>query len=363
MRFTWRSKIVPIHRGAIGFYDIRDLTLASWQRMGARGAFIELNGCGGLQGMYVIEVPGAGAITPEKHLYEEVFYVLEGRGTTEVWGGDGDEPPRLRVGTSSVFTAPLNTWHRIVNATNEPALILVATNAPPVMELYDDLDFVFGAPHVFSNRYDGRTDYFEAWKELGIDEVTGRAINAGAIVPDVVTCEVPHSVVTRRRASTLLHSPWWKRLPRTRGGVPGRAVFEDACPRGWPGPGLSSRAGLHSHVAEVGRHDPVGGRQGPPGSATGLQAGWSCVSRPGGADWFHAHFATTKEPFRVMAWLGGYPRRVGLPGSEVVSRNIDIKEGGNTIEYRDEDPQIRKMFQEQLAKEGAAFDMPEEVYR
>jgi hypothetical protein len=28
----------------------------------------------------------------------------------------------------------------------------------------------------------------------------------------------------------------------------------------------------------------------------------------------------------------------------------------------DEDPHIRKMFQEQLAKEGAEFNMPEEVY-
>ena len=43
--------------------------------------------------------------------------------------------------------------------------------------------------------------------------------------------------------------------------------------------------------------------------------------------------------------------------------NLDIKEGGNTIEYRDEDPYIQKMFKEQLAKEGAEFNMPEEVYR
>ena len=64
---------LPIHRGTVGFCDIRDLTLGSWQRMGAQGAFIELNGCGGLQGIYVIEVPCAGAITAEKHMYEEIF--------------------------------------------------------------------------------------------------------------------------------------------------------------------------------------------------------------------------------------------------------------------------------------------------
>src|SRR2546430_14297346 len=46
---------LPIHRGAVGFYDIRDLTLGSWERMGARGAFIELNGCGGAPGVELIE--------------------------------------------------------------------------------------------------------------------------------------------------------------------------------------------------------------------------------------------------------------------------------------------------------------------
>ena len=64
---------LPIHRGTIGFRDIRELTLAPWKRMAARGAFIELNGCGGLQGIYAIQVPGGGAIAAEKHMYEEIF--------------------------------------------------------------------------------------------------------------------------------------------------------------------------------------------------------------------------------------------------------------------------------------------------
>jgi hypothetical protein len=42
--------------------------------------------------------------------------------------------------------------------------------------------------------------------------------------------------------------------------------------------------------------------------------------------------------------------------------NLDIKQGGHTIEYRDEEPHIRKPFQEQLAKQGADFNMPDEVY-
>jgi hypothetical protein len=54
---------------------------------------------------------------------------------------------------------------------------------------------------------------------------------------------------------------------------------------------------------------------------------------------------------------------MGVPGVDWRGLNLDVKEGGSTIEYRDEDPYIRKMFKEQLAKEGAAFNMPEEVYR
>src|ERR1051325_8126490 len=69
---------LPIHRGTIGFYDIRDLTLAPWPRMGARGAFLELNGCGNLQGIYAIEIPAAGAIAAEKHMYEEYFTCSKG---------------------------------------------------------------------------------------------------------------------------------------------------------------------------------------------------------------------------------------------------------------------------------------------
>jgi hypothetical protein len=85
---------------------------------------------------------------------------------------------------------------------------------------------------------------------------------------------------------------------------------------------------------------------------------------PGGSEWFHGHFAASKEPVRVMAWLGGYPRRIDVPlGGEVVSRNEDLKAGGNTIEYRDEDPEIRRIFKETLARNNAPFNMPEDVYQ
>jgi hypothetical protein len=52
----------------------------------------------------------------------------------------------------------------------------------------------------------------------------------------------------------------------------------------------------------------------------------------------------------------------GAPREET-SFNLDQAEGGNSIEYKDEDPQIRKDYIEALEKEGAQFQMPESVYR
>src|ERR1700739_1080699 len=78
------SEAIPIVRG-IGVSKGRALPLAPWRRLGGRGTYIQLHGTEGKWGCYVIEVPGAGALNAEKHLYEEVYFVGEGTGTTEVW--------------------------------------------------------------------------------------------------------------------------------------------------------------------------------------------------------------------------------------------------------------------------------------
>jgi hypothetical protein len=37
---------------------------------------------------------------------------------------------------------------------------------------------------------------------------------------------------------------------------------------------------------------------------------------------------------------------------------VSIKEGGDQIEYEDEDPAVRKLFEDELAKEGITSRMP-----
>src|SRR5258707_6207903 len=78
------SEGIPVCRD-VGLKTVLDMPMKPWKRLGGRGTYIQLYGTEGKWGCYVVEVPGAGALNPERHLYEEVYLVAEGRGTTEVW--------------------------------------------------------------------------------------------------------------------------------------------------------------------------------------------------------------------------------------------------------------------------------------
>ena len=75
--------------------------------------------------------------------------------------------------------------------------------------------------------------------------------------------------------------------------------------------------------------------------------------------WFHQHFNVGTEPAKYLAIRWGsrkYPlfRSSGKQGKTDVS----VKEGGHQIEYEDEDPHIRQLFEGELAKHGIECRMP-----
>ena len=157
-----RSEGIPIHEALGGVEDTRLIERAPWARMGGRGAFVSLMGLreSGFTGMYVVEIPPGGALNAEKHLYEEIMYVLQGRGTAEVWQADGGAKKTFEWGAGSLFAPPLNTWHRLYNVSPEPAILLGVTTAQIVMDLYHNAEFVFGDAFHFTDRYNGEQEYF-----------------------------------------------------------------------------------------------------------------------------------------------------------------------------------------------------------
>jgi hypothetical protein len=73
--------------------------------------------------------------------------------------------------------------------------------------------------------------------------------------------------------------------------------------------------------------------------------------------WFHQHFNTGATPARYLALRAGgrkYPRPWG---SKSYAVDESVKSGGDQIEYQDEDPQIRRTFEQELAKNGVACRM------
>ncbi|MCH7915737.1 MAG: cupin, partial [Deltaproteobacteria bacterium] len=181
---------IPIYR-EIGVRKVQNLPLKPWKRMGGNGTFIQLLGTEGLWGCYLIEVPGAGALNTERHLYEEQYLVVHGRGTTEVWADGSNKKLTFEWQAGSLFSIPLNAWHRIVNATSSPALLLAGTTAPNSMNLYSNPDFIFNCPYNFKDRYDSSDDYFKPNEEIKPDPVRGLAMRQTNIIPDIIACELP----------------------------------------------------------------------------------------------------------------------------------------------------------------------------
>jgi quercetin dioxygenase-like cupin family protein len=355
---------LSIHRD-IGVHKVQDLPLKPWKRLGGRGIAIQLLGTEGMYGLYVVEVPGAGALNPERHLYEEVFFVVEGRGTTEVWN-DKSKKLTFEWAPGSLFAIPLNAWHQIVNASSSPALLLAATTAPNIVNIIRDADFVMSCPYEFLHRFDGSQEYFKPVEDVFADPVRGLAMRRTNIIPDILSCELPRdnrrSFDYRRIEPHMAGANFYMKIGQYRTGQYSKAHKHSSgailvCIKGkgysftWPDT-LGMRpweAGQGDKVRKQ-TYEPVG----------------MISAAPMRGDWFHQHFGTHPEGLRLLVFDGPHGpgfRRGGAPGDGASDLGaIDTRDGGNAISYIDEDPQIRKSYEDALSAEGMRSGMPPWVY-
>ena len=88
---------------------------------------------------------------------------------------------------------------------------------------------------------------------------------------------------------------------------------------------------------------------------------------PMSGDWFHQHFGVGREGLRITAWHGPNnqrSRKPGRPGEQLMDYGaIDLNKGGSAIPYSQEDPRIRREFEETLRREGVAARMDEQFYQ
>ena len=356
---------IPIYR-EIGVRRVQDLPLKPWKHMGGNGTFIQLLGTEGLWGCYVIEVPGAGALNAERHLYEEVYLAVEGRGTTEVWAEGNGKKLTFEWQKGSLFSIPLNARHRIVNATSSPALLLAGTTAPNSMNLYANPDFIFNCAYDFKDRFHPTEDYYKPKEEIEPDPVRGLAMRRTNIIPDIVNCELPldnrRSPGYRRIEPHMTGNHFYLWIGQHENGRYSKAHAHQSaavllCLTGkgytytWPstlGP-TPWKDGKGEFVRRQ-DYEPVG----------------MVSAAPMGGNWFHAHFGTSKEPLRLSAWFGPNApgRERGRPGEQAIDYGaIDMKEGGTAIPYHEEDPFLRKEYEETLKREGIVSRMEDSLYQ
>lgn len=358
------SEGLPVFRD-LGISKVQNLPLVPWQRMGGRGSYIQLFGTEGKWGCYVVEVPGSGALNPEKHMYEEIYFVVEGRGTTEVWQEGGGRRHVFEWQKGSLFSIPVNAMHRIVNASSAPALLLGGTTAPVVLNALNNVDAVFDNPFVFRDRFGEAEDFYKPREEIEPDPVRGLAMRRTNMMPDIVDCDLPldnrRSPGYRRVEPFMTGNSFYLWIGQHENGRYSKAHAHTSaavliCIKGkgytytWP-ERLGPTPWQDGKAAEVRRldYEPVG----------------MVTAAPGGARWYHQHFSVSKEPFRLTAWFGPHSpgRDPGPPGAPHTDYTaMELQEGGTAIPYWMEDPFIRREYEAKLREEGVACRMDPTLY-
>ena len=116
--------------------DLLAMETAPWDRFGVRGAFAHLVGRGDFVAVQCLELPPGATSAPMHHLYDEVFYVLSGHGSTTLKLPDGREHS-FEWGPRSVFAPPLNCEYRLYNGSGrEPARLASGNNLPLMMNVF-----------------------------------------------------------------------------------------------------------------------------------------------------------------------------------------------------------------------------------
>src|SRR5437667_6448099 len=149
---------IPVYEG--GFIDVNKIELKPWKRVGPLGAYIFPEGTAGTVDAWVCEIPPGGQTNAERHIFEEQVLVLSGKGQTQVWQGDQSNMITFEWEKGAIFPSPLNTWHRYINTGKDPARLAAITNAPLLIDMFRHTDFIFDNDYVFTERFDGRKEYF-----------------------------------------------------------------------------------------------------------------------------------------------------------------------------------------------------------
>jgi uncharacterized RmlC-like cupin family protein len=310
--------------------DLTKLPVAPWGDTGLRAHYLDLVGAGGADDAWVCEVPPGGQSQAIHHMYDMMVYVLGGRGATSVWL-PGKKKQTFEWQKGSLFAVPLNAWYEFYNGSgSEPARFIAITTAPLMMNLVPDHDFIFNNPQTFPQISMGEEDYFSAEGDHA-----GQTLWKANFIADAVSHQTD-DYQQRGAGGTNMHFALGSSLLR--------AHVSDFPPGSYK---KAHRHGPGAHVIIVkGAGYSVNWHEGK----GRVQVDWHDGSLYVPPNlWWHQHFNPNPGYARYLAITMSHLNTSLVP---LRTKGKSIKEGGDTIEYAEEDPWIMQHFREECAKRG-----------
>lgn len=323
------------------FPSLAKIELGPWERKGGSGAVIHIANRHMPNDCHVVEIKPGGKSEPEHHMYELTVYVVSGRGATTIWI-DEKNKQNFEWEKGSLFSIPLNVKYQFFNGSgDEPARYIAVTNAPPMMRLFRDNDFIFHSDFVFRSRFSGEEGFYS-----GKGKLYNRRVWESNFIPN------------------LPDMPLYGWKERGAGGI--NAMLEMA------------GNNMKNHVSEF----PVGTykkahRHGPgahlvlASGTSGFSLMWTKEDRSDmiKCDWqvgsmvivpndntFHQHFNTGTNRARYLALRAG-DMGLNRPGAQGQFADKSIEEGGWQVEYKSEAREIHEIFERELAARGVTCMM------
>jgi mannose-6-phosphate isomerase-like protein (cupin superfamily) len=312
-----KAEGIPIVTGAA--VDLLAVEPKPWARFGVNGAFCHLDGRCDFLTVFLIELPPGASSAPQKHLYEEVCYVLAGHGSTEIELAGG-ETRTIEWGPRSVFAVPMNARYRHRNTSSAPARFAAASDLRYLLNLYRSQEFIFDTPNAFPERL----GEIHLAADTLVLKGAGAASDGSSLSPTLANGSIGIDIVE-------LASGTYGRASRQMQGSHLFGVTGDGFTLAW-------EEGAADFVRTGWRHGVV---YAPPGMA------------------FHQHFNAGPAPARYLdLQLGSrsYPmfrsRRAAYGDDQVYAS------GSAEIAYADQDPRIHELWLEAIAGKGVTSRMP-----
>jgi oxalate decarboxylase/phosphoglucose isomerase-like protein (cupin superfamily) len=317
--------------------NLHTVELKPWARRGGKGLYLNHDASRTSNDCYVCEIAPGQELKPQRQLFEEMIYVLDGRGSTTV-RNDAGAQLSFEWKAGAIFAIPLNTTHQHFNGSGtQPARFVAVTNGPPIINAFGDTDFVFNTAYDFKNRFAGESNYFAnggEQKGLLLDtNFVADAVNLPLISAKERGAGGGHIRFSMAKGSMNSHI---SQFPT--------ATYKKAHAHG-PGAHVIIMSGsgfslMGPDMEHLNRYDWREGTMIVPPNM-----------------WFHQHFNTGTTPARYLAFKA---EGVSIRNAQGVPKAwISRRVGGDQIDYADESHAIRKTFAEALSQVGLQPRMDE----